>query len=73
MGHEPLTGLIVLALLTAAWLVFAAIELAGLALPGWHTVSYLAHNYPPLKYALVIAPLIFSAWLLYHLSQPVAK
>lgn len=76
MPNHPtdlVVALIVLSLLTAAWLVFAAIEIGGLALPHWHTVSFLAHNYLPLRIALLAAVAFFWLWLFWHLGQPVAK
>lgn len=72
MGSEPI-GVIALTLVTAAFLLFVAIELAGLTLPGFHTISYLGHHSPALKYTLVVAVLLFDAWLWWHLSQPVPK
>jgi hypothetical protein len=47
-------------------LVFVAFEIAGLTLPGLHTVSYLAHHYPPLRLLILALFLLMPIWWMQH-------
>ena len=73
MGSDSIVGVIALALVTAGFLVFAAIELGGLALPNWHTVSWLSHHYPPLRIAILAAILAFGVWWWLHSGGDIPK
>ncbi len=61
---------VILLSLAVIVLGFVAYEIAGLTLPGWHTVSFLASQNPALHVgitvAFVVAGLVGAAWFWWH-------
>jgi hypothetical protein len=53
-------------------LMFIAYELAGLMLPGWHTISFIAKHHRELYLiilaAFMLAGLVGPAWWVYHIN-----
>lgn len=66
-------------LLTLAVLVlgFVAYEMAGLLLPGWHTLSFLSEHNQPLAIgigvAFPVAGLAGLAWWIHHMHSRIPK
>jgi len=54
-------------------LVFVAFEIAGLTLPGMHTISYLAHHYPPLRLLILALFLLMAAWWTIHSGRSIPR
>lgn len=53
--------------------LFAFYEIAGLTLPGWHTISYYAHRYLWVKVAITLGFIVGAAWFWLHASGDVPK
>ena len=54
-------------------LVFVAYEIAGLTLPGLHTISFLAHNHYYLRLLILILFLLMPAWWWIHSGHPIPR
>jgi hypothetical protein len=54
-------------------LVFVAFEIAGLTLPGMHTVSYLAHGYMPLRLLILVLFALATIWWWQHSGTEVPR
>ncbi len=54
-------------------LLFVAYEMAGLTIPGWHTISYYASHNQTLRFAIscvmLLAGPISGAWFIWHTSH----
>jgi hypothetical protein len=54
-------------------LVFVAFEIAGLTLPGMHTISYLAHHYPLLRLLILALFLLMAVWWTIHSGRSIPR
>jgi len=56
---------------------FTAYEIAGLTLPGWHTISWFAHEHVWLRWAISGGFLLIGAmlaiWFPFHAAAPVPR
>jgi hypothetical protein len=70
---SPIPDLRVLDLALAAFLVFYVIERGGLTIPGWHTVSYLAHDNLWIRATLTLAILVSAGWFWIHTGHHIPR
>jgi hypothetical protein len=58
-------------------LLFTAYELGGLTLPGWHTISFFAHEHVWLRWtisaAFVVAGLSLAIWFPVHAAHDIPR
>lgn len=58
-------------------LIFTAYELAGLTLPGWHTISFFAHEHTWLRWVIsssfLIAGLALALWFPVHAAHDIPR
>ena len=54
-------------------LAFTAYEIAGLTVPGWHTISFLAHGNALLRGVILAGFLLAPIWWWLHSGHAVAK
>ena len=67
---EDLTVLFLVALLTLAFIFY---EIAGLTLPGFHTISYLSHNHWYLRLLILIGFCLAPYWWWIHSGSPIPR
>lgn len=67
---EDLTVLFIVAILTLAFIFY---EIAGLTLPGWHTISYYSHNHWYLRYLILVGFALTPFWWFAHSGQPIPR
>lgn len=58
---------------TLAWAAFAIYEMGGLTLPGWHTVSYFAHEHLWLRVILTAAIFALAPLFWLHASRDIPR
>ena len=54
-------------------MVFTAYEIAGLTVPGLHTISYLAHHYTPLRLVILIFFGLMPIWWIIHSGRDIPR
>ena len=67
---EDLAVLFAVAILTMAFIFY---EIAGLTVPGMHTISYLAHHHWYLRAAILLAFLLTPIWWVIHSGQEIPR
>lgn len=67
---EDLGVLFVVALLTLGFIFY---EIAGLTLPGFHTVSWLAHHHWYLRLLILIGFCLTPIWWVIHSGSEIAR
>lgn len=67
---EDLAVLFILAILVVSFIFY---ELAGLTIPGWHTISYLAHNHWYLRFLILLGFLLAPIWWMIHSGRPIIR
>jgi hypothetical protein len=71
------TDLNVLLVVGILGIAFTAYEIGGLTLPGWHTISWYAHQYIWLRWvisgAFILAGITLALWFPGHAAAPVPK
>ena len=50
--------------------IITAVELAGLTLPGFHTISYIAYHNPTVRWLVAALFVGANIWWLVHSGQP---
>jgi len=67
---EDLAVLFVVAVLTIAFVFY---EIAGLTVPGWHTISWYAHHHVYLRLLILVAFLLAPVWWTIHSGQDIPR
>jgi hypothetical protein len=67
---EDLAVLFVLAIMTMGFIFY---ELAGLTLPGWHTISWFSHHHMYLRVVILIAFALTVPWWWLHSGSDIPR